>query len=113
MNHLSWISGERRTLAFWQRLLEEDLDRGHLHSAMDRIQRDAFGTKNTMKPTDKRSSANMGGTRIVLFATLDPNAEAFNPWEHAYPIGPLLTEAEAEMAGLWVGHSMAPDHELR
>lgn len=66
---------------------------------MDRIQRDAFGMKNTKTPTDERSSANMGGTRTVPFAMIDPNAEAFNTYEHAYPIGPLLTEAEAEMAG--------------
>lgn len=86
-------------LASWQCLLEEGLGGRHLHSTKDTIQRDACGMKKPETATDENSLAIMNGTRIVLFVMTNPNAEAFNPHECAYPIGPVLTEAEAEMTG--------------
>ncbi|KAG6357733.1 hypothetical protein INS49_013612 [Diaporthe citri] len=81
---------------------------------MDPIQRDASGMKNTETATDQHSPASMGGTRTVLFAMGDPNAEAFNPYEHPFPIRPLLTEAKAEMAGTrhWGGGEAPLDEQL-
>lgn len=71
-------------------------------------------SKNNETATDECPPANMSGLSIVPSTMAEPNAEAFNPDEHAYPIGPLLTEADAKTAvPLFATHSMAPDHELR
>lgn len=70
-------------------------------------------SKNNETATDECPPANMGALDIVLPAMAEPNAEAFNLDELAYPIGPLLTEAEAKTAVPVCNHSMAPDHELR